>query len=793
MYKKFKKIMAVILCLLIIVNVIISDNIQAKAVAPAVGGLSALKAIVGSGIAYAGYNATKKQVENITSTTSSLVGDYIVVAEKATSEDLTNQYTYDAFIASQWVQHPYKSALKTFAHDIYDKVAEEAHESWLKEHGETKEDDEYMAKLKLAWLKEHAEELEGLVTEDSLEEPTTEEPTTENSDNNSKTPKCSPWIGYGVGAGAGLQVSLSLGLNKIMSNLVSGIIKKDYNAEYEKTKSKYDWKSLNFKCDYDIFKTVDSSYLGNYMSVDSMSAVTSQISDKKTALVYDFEDNVYGKLSQVMVFNKIESDSQYGENENIAFVTLRDYKSENWNTYFTSERNLWQSFSLLKEGNIDFESFKSNLEPNLSIPNEPYIQKYQSYHMGDLFSSPYNFNLYSFNKIGSDSLFTINDNYGNGFGYGCSQPLVGSAYCINPSKTMNYFCINFSDSLNYIATCSTENGNVKPVVSPSSYTNFADEVNKASDITLDTGVQYDNTDEQARDIATDNDLDLKTVENSTEETADNTKGIWESVKSLPRKIYGYFNGILNKILSAIKALPLQTLNRFLNPLSGITDTLNLILEKMGINISIPDLSNIPSSLLRIIELNENIDLTLGNVLSTLQRNIAYSYTTALDAIQSAVEGIKTATESIGDINLTDVVVSPIQNTLTELFVPDMEVLGDAIDDLKSNFDFVDDFRGIAAKVMALNITKHDYITIYNWNKEGNKYDKRDSYRISFSWYEPYRKYVDAIIIAFVYFIFAWRIFIKLPGIINGTAGGIATAYGLDDYMQTENEKKQEKG
>lgn len=776
MYKKFKRIISILLCSVVFVTSAINCNMLAKAAAVAAPALPAvpavLKAIVGAAVAYAGYDATKKQNEEIAKTVGGFVNEYTNSVDNLNSSVLSSQAAYTAWCIDNWSDNPHKDILTKFAKNVYDKTLEEV-DGYISSVGNavTSETD-----VICSFFQKHVAELKDLISEsDSTPEHTDDE----------YNAHCSLWVNNGIGAQAGIQTSLDMGFTAAISGIVSDIIKQDYNAEYEKTKSKYDWKSLGFKCDYDVFKQLDIKGLNNYMSSASVNAVNSFVTDKKTALVYSVDTYSYGRLTEIIAFDKTPSGSCLGDAETMAFVTVRNYDTELWDTYITSEKILWQSFDLLKKGTIGFDDFEKSLEPNLSILNNPAVTKFQSFDKGDLISSPYTFNYYCFNNSASTSPFTITDSVGNNFNSSETVTITGgSAFCINPSKTMNYFCINFTDALTCTATCSTENGTAKPEVVPSAYSNFAEEADKAEIITLNPNAEYDNTDEMAADIAADNDLALDTVENI--EGTDVITEIGNTIKSIPRKIYNFFSGILNKILSAIKALPLQIVNHFLNPLSLINDTLNQILENMGISVSIPDLSNVVSALgsLELISSNQLQGiLDLESPLGAIE--------TAVEGIETAVEGIGTAVGSITD-SITDSVTTPITETLTALFVPDMNVLGEGIDSLKSNFGFVNDFRGIAAKVMALNIGEHDYITVYNWNKEGNKYDKRDSYRISFSWYEPYRKYVNAIIIAFVYFIFAWRIFIKLPGIINGAAGGIATVYGLDEYMQTENEKKQGK-
>ena len=53
-----------------------------------------------------------------------------------------------------------------------------------------------------------------------------------------------------------------------------------------------------------------------------------------------------------------------------------------------------------------------------------------------------------------------------------------------------------------------------------------------------------------------------------------------------------------------------------------------------------------------------------------------------------------------------------------------------------------------------------------------KYTEKTTVALDFSWYAPFKHYGDLVITGFVYAMYLWRLFIKLPGIISGSSGGI---------------------
>lgn len=107
-----------------------------------------------------------------------------------------------------------------------------------------------------------------------------------------------------------------------------------------------------------------------------------------------------------------------------------------------------------------------------------------------------------------------------------------------------------------------------------------------------------------------------------------------------------------------------------------------------------------------------------------------------------------------------------------LFVPQDESISSFLDIIESKFSFVDYI------VEGVDSLKN---ILTNWGSApkfyidigSTKYTPEMEVCIDFSWYEPYKPYADIIITGFIYASFLWRIFIKLPGIVSGTAGYIS--------------------
>ena len=102
----------------------------------------------------------------------------------------------------------------------------------------------------------------------------------------------------------------------------------------------------------------------------------------------------------------------------------------------------------------------------------------------------------------------------------------------------------------------------------------------------------------------------------------------------------------------------------------------------------------------------------------------------------------------------------------------MDVVDTTINNFNNKFGFVSDVQtnieNIKTTIFGI---KPSPILKLPIAKPTSKYDYGlgDYFIIDVSWYGQYKKYGDTIIMALLWLMFAWRLFIKLPGIINGTS------------------------
>lgn len=142
-----------------------------------------------------------------------------------------------------------------------------------------------------------------------------------------------------------------------------------------------------------------------------------------------------------------------------------------------------------------------------------------------------------------------------------------------------------------------------------------------------------------------------------------------------------------------------------------------------------------------------------------------------DAIAEVVTSIQTLNNSINDM-ITEA-VAETKAAIESLVVPDEDYLSDKIDSLCDQFVFADSIVKTAQQIGLgfAGITTEPPVIYIDLGASQGSYDIGGVVPfLDLRWYAPYKPTVDAIISAFLWVCFIWRMFVKLPGIISGVAG-----------------------
>lgn len=113
-----------------------------------------------------------------------------------------------------------------------------------------------------------------------------------------------------------------------------------------------------------------------------------------------------------------------------------------------------------------------------------------------------------------------------------------------------------------------------------------------------------------------------------------------------------------------------------------------------------------------------------------------------------------------------------------LFIPSEERLTALSNSVTSKFDFVDSIKySVSALQNIINNVGNAPKLVINLDHE--LYSGPVTI-IDLNWYSRYKSWGDLILTGFIYAMFLWRLFIKLPSIISGTGGAVETVMRGDD-------------
>lgn len=257
--------------------------------------------------------------------------------------------------------------------------------------------------------------------------------------------------------------------------------------------------------------------------------------------------------------------------------------------------------------------------------------------------------------------------------------------------------------------------------------------------------------------------DLKdAISDSTESNKEQTGQIISSIESQTKVVS---DGIA-EVVTTVKA---QT-----DAISDVTDAVN---AQTG---ALEDVvTGINDQTLAITEPLKDILSELRDLSVTLPKDLTITIPEDKVNVNVAIPDI--SAEVINNIEvkqdykaLQDTISDAMAGTLADVFVPSAPVVDAMVDNYHLKFGFVDDIRtnmdNVKKTFMGITPTPYLKIPIMK-TKSDYDYGFGDYFILDLSWYEVYKPYGDKIISAFMWLFFIWRMFIKLPGIINGAAAG----------------------
>ena len=148
---------------------------------------------------------------------------------------------------------------------------------------------------------------------------------------------------------------------------------------------------------------------------------------------------------------------------------------------------------------------------------------------------------------------------------------------------------------------------------------------------------------------------------------------------------------------------------------------------------------------------------------------------AIRSIPDAISDLGTSLQALGNSIIDKIaeVGAQTKAAIESLVVPDEDYLSDKIAALCEEFAFADSIVRTTQQFgnMLAGVTTEPPVIYIDLGSTRGSYDIGGVVPfLDLRWYAAYKPTVDAIISAFLWACFIWRMFLKLPGIINGAAG-----------------------
>ena len=261
--------------------------------------------------------------------------------------------------------------------------------------------------------------------------------------------------------------------------------------------------------------------------------------------------------------------------------------------------------------------------------------------------------------------------------------------------------------------------------------------------------------------------------------------------------------ILAEILSAIKAIPQFFTDNILDAVYGIRDAVKPLggyiadaRDKVVAGIeSIP--AYIESTSDKIADVIEGAQAVLAGIFSNVLDEVKAIPKSMADIFTDVIEGAKTGWLTLWDWlkKILDAILAipgAIADVLSAIFVPDLTESKEAIETFQNKFTWVETLHNsIKSNLTALKPDSAPPVIYLDFTQAGSsKYvPVGKQIAVDFSWYAKYKPTGDAVIGSFMWIVYLWYLWKRLPDIISG--GGMLTMNSMEfeNSMAKKNSKK----
>lgn len=158
--------------------------------------------------------------------------------------------------------------------------------------------------------------------------------------------------------------------------------------------------------------------------------------------------------------------------------------------------------------------------------------------------------------------------------------------------------------------------------------------------------------------------------------------------------------------------------------------------------------------------------TLGSIITTafewIWQHLATAFQNVIDTLNTFWQNLKNWMQTMADYLL---------NGLRSLFIPDKDYISDKVKSLRNRFAWIDPIMAYFDG-FAFDGSEPPIIYIHLDDAEGSYYWGETIPFLDMRWYSRYKATGDLILSGFLWALFAWRMYLKLPGTISGMSGAI---------------------
>ena len=162
---------------------------------------------------------------------------------------------------------------------------------------------------------------------------------------------------------------------------------------------------------------------------------------------------------------------------------------------------------------------------------------------------------------------------------------------------------------------------------------------------------------------------------------------------------------------------------------------------------------------------------LGNWFNSIISTFSTWFNNVISSVQAIPGAFSTWFQDV--ISLLQSIPGTILSGIQAIFVPSADFVTAKVEALRARFDFINVFMDFIDSFKGeLSGATPPVIYVHLENAEGS-YNYGGTVKfLDMFWYSRYKSTGDAIISGFLWALFGWRMYLKLPGIINGVSGSV---------------------